>query len=116
MLPGSMMVELADHVTELSQWQEGKGLILRGAENTFCSGGDLTTVSAILNSQDGDRMAQFMHDTLTRLHNLPLVSVALVQGMALGGGAEMAVACDVRVMTDSARVGFVQVRWVYLYI
>ena len=104
------MVELADHVTELSQWEDGKGLILRGVDNTFCSGGDLTTVSAILNSRDGDRMSQFMHDTLTRLHALPLVSVALLQGVALGGGAELTTACDVRVMTKTAKLGFVQVR------
>ena len=104
------MVELADHVMELSQWEAGKGLILRGANNSFCSGGDLTTVSHILNCRDGDRMSRFMHDTLTRLHALPLVSVALVQGVALGGGAEISTACDIRVMTDTARIGFVQVR------
>ena len=104
-----MMVELADHVTELGQWEAGKGLILRGADDSFCSGGDLTTVSAILTSRDGARMAQLMHDTLTRLQALPLVSLALLQGAALGGGAELATACDLRVMTDSARLGFVQV-------
>ncbi|XP_070196391.1 ethylmalonyl-CoA decarboxylase-like [Littorina saxatilis] len=109
-LSGSMMVELADHVTDLSQWQAGKGLLLRGAEGTFCSGGDLTTVSAILTSSDGDRMSRFMHDTLSRFHALPLMSVALLEGVALGGGAELATACDLRVMTDSARVGFVQVK------
>lgn len=109
-LSGSMMVELADHVTELGEWKDGKGLILMGASKTFCSGGDLSTVSAILNSRDGERMSRFMHDTLTRLYTLPMVSVALVEGVALGGGAELATACDVRIMTNDAKIGFVQIR------
>ncbi|KAK7487538.1 hypothetical protein BaRGS_00021240, partial [Batillaria attramentaria] len=109
-LSGSMMVELADHVTALGQWKEGKGVILTGADNAFCSGGDLKTVAAILNSHDGERMSEFMHDSLTRLHALPLISLALLQGVALGGGAELATACDFRVMTPKAKVGFVQVK------
>lgn len=109
-LSGSMMLELADRVTELSQWKDGKGLILRGADNTFCSGGDLSTISAILNSGDGERMSVFMQDTLTRLHALPLISVALMEGVALGGGAELSTACDVRFMTNVAKIGFVQIR------
>ncbi|KAL8615104.1 hypothetical protein ACOMHN_009180 [Nucella lapillus] len=109
-LSGSMMVELSDHVTELSQWEEGKGLILRGADDTFCSGGDLKTLMSIAGPEGAEKMSRLMHDTLTRLRSLPLVSLALIQGMAIGGGAEMAVACDVRAMTENARVGFVQMR------
>lgn len=103
------MVELADHVTDLGNWKEGRGLILRGANNTFCSGADLTTVSSILTSQDGARMSLLMHDTLTRLHALPLVSMALLQGVTVGGGAEIATACDIRTISSGAKVGFVQV-------
>ena len=47
---------------------------------------------------------------MCRLHALPLVSVALIEGMALGGGAELATACDLRFMSLDAKIGFVQVR------
>ncbi|XP_076440320.1 ethylmalonyl-CoA decarboxylase-like [Babylonia areolata] len=107
---GSMMVELADHVTELSQWEEGRGVVLRGADNTFCSGGDLKTVMGLGTREEAGDMSALMQDTMTRLRSLPLVSLALVQGTAIGGGAELAVACDVRAMTEDARLGFVQVR------
>lgn len=46
-----MMLELQERVTELENWKDGKGLIIHGAGNTFCSGSDLNAVKAISNSQ-----------------------------------------------------------------
>ncbi|GFR60187.1 ethylmalonyl-CoA decarboxylase [Elysia marginata] len=107
-LTGKMMVEMANHITVLEKWSAGKGLVLAGVSGNFCSGGDLTFVRKALHY--GEEMAAFQHDTLTRLLNLPLVSVALLQGHTLGGGAELCTACDFRVMSSSARVGFVQIK------
>ncbi|XP_007897448.1 ethylmalonyl-CoA decarboxylase [Callorhinchus milii] len=104
---GTMILELRDRVEELESWTNGKGLILRGADNTFCSGSDLNTVRAISNPKDGMTMCMFMQNTLTRLQRLPLISVALVQGVALGGGAELTTACDFRLMTSESEIRFV---------
>ncbi|XP_051881026.1 ethylmalonyl-CoA decarboxylase isoform X1 [Pristis pectinata] len=104
---GTMMLDFRDRVEELEHWTNGKGLILRGANNTFCSGSDLRAVKAILNPEDGLKMCMFMQNTLTRLLRLPLISVALVQGKALGGGAEVATACDFRLMTSGSEIRFV---------
>ncbi|XP_069090944.1 ethylmalonyl-CoA decarboxylase isoform X1 [Pleurodeles waltl] len=93
---GTMMVELLDRVKELEDWKDGKGLIVRGAGNTFCSGSDLKAVKAISSSHASMKMCMYMQNTLTRLSRLPLISVALVQGKALGGGAELSTACDFR--------------------
>ncbi|KAI4904064.1 hypothetical protein NFI96_033890 [Prochilodus magdalenae] len=109
---GSMMLELEKRVSELETWTEGKGLIVQGAAGTFCSGSDLNAVRAISNPQDGMKMCMFMQRTLTRLlrlayFRLPLISVALVEGKALGGGAELTTACDFRLMTSDAVIQFV---------
>ncbi|XP_041044524.1 ethylmalonyl-CoA decarboxylase isoform X1 [Carcharodon carcharias] len=104
---GTMMIDLRDSVEELENWTNGKGLIIRGADNTFCSGSDLRAVKAMLNPEDGLRICMFMQNTLTRLLRLPLISVALVQGKALGGGAEVTTACDFRIMTTGSEIRFV---------
>ncbi|CAL8248638.1 unnamed protein product [Lota lota] len=104
---GGMMVELEERVSQLEAWMQGKGLIVRGASGTFCSGSDLNAVRALSNPQDGKKMCMFMQDALTRLLRLPLVSVALVEGRALGGGAELTTACDFRLVTRDSVIQFV---------
>nr|XP_013814457.1 PREDICTED: ethylmalonyl-CoA decarboxylase isoform X3 [Apteryx mantelli mantelli]XP_013814458.1 PREDICTED: ethylmalonyl-CoA decarboxylase isoform X3 [Apteryx mantelli mantelli]XP_013814459.1 PREDICTED: ethylmalonyl-CoA decarboxylase isoform X3 [Apteryx mantelli mantelli] len=104
---GTMMLELQERVTELESWKDGKGLIVCGAGNTFCSGSDLNAVKAMSNSEDGMNICMFMQNTLTRLMRLPLISVALVQGKALGGGAELTTACDFRLMTPGSEIRFI---------
>jgi ethylmalonyl-CoA/methylmalonyl-CoA decarboxylase len=105
-----MMVQLKEVVEELENWKDGKGVVLHVAGGSFCTGGDLNTMSAIMDPVKGARMSEFMQRTLNRLYCLPLLSVALVQGHALGGGAEIATACDFRMMDVSAKIGFVQSR------
>ncbi|XP_061531541.1 ethylmalonyl-CoA decarboxylase isoform X2 [Phycodurus eques] len=104
---GSMMVQLEEKVSQLEQWSDGKGLILQGAAGTFCSGSDLNAVQAISKPQDGIKMCMFMQNALTRLLRLPMISVALVEGRAVGGGAELTTACDFRLMAPGSVVQFV---------
>ncbi|XP_017388814.1 ethylmalonyl-CoA decarboxylase isoform X2 [Cebus imitator] len=106
-LAGVMMLQLLEKVIELENWTEGKGLIVRGAKNNFCSGSDLNAVKGLANPEDGMALCMFMQNTLTRFMRLPLISVALVQGWALGGGAEFTTACDFRLMTPEGKIRFV---------
>ncbi|XP_049834069.1 ethylmalonyl-CoA decarboxylase-like [Schistocerca gregaria] len=109
---GKMMVELHNAVTEIEKWKTGKGLILYGAEGHFCSGGDLSFARENCNPHAGFQMATIMTNTLHRLHNLPIMTVAVIEGAgALGGGAELAAACDFRLAsTSAAGIGFVHGR------
>ena len=47
-------------------------------------------------SQDGEDMCMYMQNTLTMLQRLPMITVAFIEGKALGGGAELITACDFR--------------------
>lgn len=88
-LTGYMMVKLAEVIDELEQWEHGKALVLHGCEGSFCSGADLSVVKEIITPEEGNLICAFMQRTLTRLGRLPLVSVAAIEGRALGGGAEV---------------------------
>jgi len=114
-LSGSMMGDLVDAVEELENWKEGIGLVLRGANTetqsrVFCSGGDLTTVEQIPTPELGFQMSVLMNTTTDKLGRLPLVSVCLVDGLAVGGGAELTTCTDFRVATPGSTVAFVQAR------
>ncbi|XP_061631710.1 ethylmalonyl-CoA decarboxylase isoform X4 [Phyllopteryx taeniolatus] len=60
-----------------------------------------------LEEKDGMKMCMFMQNALTRLLRLPMISVALVEGRAVGGGAELTTACDFRLMAPGSVVQFV---------
>ena len=89
-LTGHMMVALKGIVNELEAWEQGKAVILRGYGDTFCSGGDLNAVMKEIGTpEEGRMMCEYMQETLTRFMELPLISVAALNGKTLGGGAEV---------------------------
>jgi ethylmalonyl-CoA/methylmalonyl-CoA decarboxylase len=108
-LSGKMMVELNDAMGKLEKWQRGKGLILYSEGDMFCSGSFLDMVKHLaLDPTDGYRVSCLMHDSAIRLRNLPMISVAVVQGLALGGGAELLLATDFRLFTVDTEVAYIQ--------
>lgn len=109
-LSGYMMVQLLNVLKELEHWEHGKAVVLYGENEFFSSGGDLDTVRTIANREGGRKMISLMQHNLDRLQSLPLLTVAYVRGMALGGGSELLTACDYRLATPDATIGFVQVR------
>ena len=108
--PG-MMLDLEAHVCALEA-APALGLILRGEGGAaFCAGGDLSAVAEhLLEPGAGAGMCGFMTAILNRLRALPLLSVAAVEGAALGGGAEILSAVDLVVAAEGAKIGFVQAK------
>ena len=86
-------------------------LVVRGAgEGAFVSGGDLKELSQIRDEDGAIAMATRMRGLLDRVATFPAPVIAAVNGHALGGGAEVAVAADLRVAADDIRIGFTQVQ------
>ncbi|CAG7838644.1 unnamed protein product [Allacma fusca] len=109
-LSGKMMVEFHEAISTLEKWETGKGVLLFSKGDTFCSGGYLETVKALSAPEGGFRMSALMQDAVMRLRNLPLISVAVIHGQALGGGAELTLCTDFRLCTPKSEIGFVQAR------
>lgn len=70
----------------------------------------MVSVRDLANYEDGLRMATLMQYNLARLQALPMITMALIQGKAIGGGAEIAVTTDLRSITKSAKIGYVHCR------
>ncbi|HMM93766.1 MAG: enoyl-CoA hydratase/isomerase family protein [Micrococcales bacterium] len=73
-----------------------RALVLTGSEGHFCSGADLTELEDV-------SFTQRLAEVLTHLAGLPVLTVAAVEGSCMGLGMQLALACDVRVVADSAR-------------
>ena len=85
-------------------------LVLTGAgDRAFVSGGDLKELSALRTEAQAAAMAFRMRSICDRIAGFPAPVVAALNGHALGGGAEFAVAADIRVASDDIKIGFNQV-------
>jgi len=85
-------------------------LVIRGeGDKAFVSGGDLKELSALRTEEQAGAMASRMRSLCDELANFPAPVVAALNGHALGGGAEVAVAADIRVAADDIKIGFNQV-------
>jgi len=85
-------------------------LVLRGGgDRAFVSGGDLKELGTIQTHEAAVQMASRVRRVLDRVASFPLPVIAALNGHALGGGAEVAIAADIRVAADDIKIGFNQV-------
>ncbi|MCO4746589.1 MAG: enoyl-CoA hydratase/isomerase family protein [Proteobacteria bacterium] len=110
-LTAGMMLELARAVKRLSE-SDVIAIVLHSAEGgAFCAGGHLREVQKALGTPaNGHQMALAMGAVLDALANLPAISLAAIEGPAIGGGAEIALTADYRVLGSDAAIHFVHTR------
>src|SRR5262245_13341446 len=102
--------ELAATFRALERVDEARAVLLTGEGRGFCSGGDVEGIIAELFAKDARGLLAFTRVTgalIQSIRELRRPVVAAVNGVAVGAGAVIAAACDLRVAAESARFGFI---------
>ena len=93
---------LVDAVERAAHETSTYAVVVRGAGRAFCSGMDRTALAA---GDIGEPFYRFWIRALNTLEDMPKVSIAVLHGYSIGGGLQLAVACDLRLATSDAVVG-----------
>ncbi|MDP6550474.1 MAG: enoyl-CoA hydratase/isomerase family protein [Dehalococcoidia bacterium] len=99
--------EMNQAVGEIEADEEVRVMILHGAGRAFCAGADIKAMA------EGELSGELVHKMTalcTRMEGLSKVTISAVNGIAAGGGCEMALACDLRLAADVARFGLPEVK------
>ena len=103
--------ELEKILLELEKDSSLRALVLTGeGDRVFISGGDLKQFAQLRGQETARWMSKRYQDVLNRLEQFPVPVVAVLNGHALGGGCEVALACDFRIMVPEATMQFKQVQ------
>src|SRR5690606_22546698 len=86
-------------------------LVLRSAKGSgFCVGADLGMFRAVADPDTVVGKLQWAHDIVDSFEKLPCTRIAVIHGQCLGGGLELALACDYRIAIEGAKLGFPEVQ------
>ncbi len=121
---GVLMPMLAQYLADVSNDRHVRCVVLTGAGRAFCAGGDVKGMAAgrdaILNAGGGangetspaagfargvEGLRQSQRATSYMLHTMPKPTIAMVNGHAVGAGLSLALACDIRIASDRAKLG-----------
>ena len=96
--------EVASELDELERDADTRVIVLTGAGKAFIAGADIREMSGY-SPLDARAYAELGQEVAARLETTPKITIAAVNGYALGGGYELALACDIRIASTRARLG-----------
>ena len=103
-LDADMMNQITHHMTKLAVDDKAQGIIITGAGKAFCAGGDLKWA---LSYPDGlvaafHKLAGIFHQGMLEIRRMKKPVIAAINGIAAGGGFSLSLACDFRIIAESA--------------
>lgn len=112
-----IVLELESLLHQVRDDKDARVLIFTGTGNTFSAGADLTLVKGVTDQEErqrifiplGKRRARLIGRVLRVLANLEQVTIAAINGYAIGGGWSLALGCDLRIAVEGAEFWFPEV-------
>ena len=102
-LDKEMLRDLGDSIAELEKDNHVRVIILSG-KHDFCAGADLKQMQG-MTAGEAETFARLGHEVLNSIENCSKPIIAAIAGYALGGGCELALACDMRIADETAKFG-----------
>lgn len=109
-LNGEMRRELEECLKELARDRNTRAAIVTGGEEIFCAGADISEIQESVSAEAAYHHAREFQLLFDQVEALPQPVVAAVSGYALGGGCELALACDFRIASQTARFGLPEIK------
>ena len=100
-----LAAELNDIAGQLAEDQGIGAVVVWGGPKIFAAGADIKEFPALQNKEEAVEFSMKLHNALLALENLPQITISAVNGYALGGGCELAMATDFRFAGESAVFG-----------
>ncbi len=101
--------EIGKALSIVEETEEIKALLITGTGRAFISGSDISEIGIDAPGEETAKMSAHIHELFNRLEKLPKPTMAVINGYALGGGLELALACDLRVSTPEAKMGMPEI-------
>ncbi len=105
---GRMRQEIAEGLDELEGDESVRVIVITGAGRAFCAGGDVAYMAELVERRDVEAMAALVdagRHVVTTIRRSRKPVIASVNGVAAGGGANLALACDLRIASEQASLG-----------
>ncbi len=109
-LNAALATELANAIESAGADETVRAAIITGAHGVFASGGDLHELRDKNSPEEAAALSDMGEQLCRRIGELPFPVIAALSGPAIGGGAELALACDMRIAEQTARICFKQSR------
>jgi len=109
-LNSQLLGELDQIVTDIELDDAISAVLITGSEKFFAAGADIIEINTVSDPLSARRFLKPIQDTITKVEDMGKPVIAVVCGFALGGGCELALACDIRVAADNAMFALPEIK------
>lgn len=104
-LSKGLLKELSFVLDEIEANREVRVVVIHGEGRFFSAGADIKEFTAVDSSEEFSDLGKFGQDLFDRMEKFPKPIIAAIHGAALGGGLELAMACHIRLVSETAKLG-----------